>query len=103
MSPEHDVSRRPGRPAIGVRVPVRLPDALLSEVDQRARALGRSRASVIRSLLLDALGHESPEDGVDRAQIRRSLALSPRERMARMTAVQAQHAHLRGKARQREG
>jgi len=103
VSPAHDVSRRPGRPAIGVRVPVRLPDALLSEVDQRARILGRSRASVIRSLLQDALGHGSPDDGVDRAQIRRSLALSPRERIAHMTAVQAQQARLRGKARQRKG
>ncbi len=103
MSAAHDASRRPGRPAIGVRVPVRLPDDLLSEVDQRARILGRSRASVIRSLLLSALGHETPDHGVDRAQIRRSLALAPRERLAHMTAVQAQQARLRGKARQRKG
>lgn len=103
VSPAHEVSRRPGRPAIGVRVPVRLPDDLLSEVDQRARILGRSRASVIRSLLLDALGHETPDDGVDRAQIRRSLALSPRERMAHMHSVQVQHARVSGKARRRTG
>ena len=103
MSPANDVSRRPGRPAVGERVPVRLPDDLLNEVDQRAHILGRSRASVIRSLLLDALGHAPPDDGVDRAQIRRSLALSPRERMAHMTAVQAQQARLRGKVRQRKG
>lgn len=99
MSPA-TASRRPGRPVVGVRVPVRLPEDLLREVDQRARSLGRSRASVIRSLLLGALGHEPADDGVDRAQIRRSLALSPRERMAHMTAVQSEHARLRGKARQ---
>ena len=98
-----DADRRPGRPAIGARVSIRLPDDLLREVDQRARILGRSRASVIRSLLLDALGHEAPDDGVDRAQIRRSLALSPIERMAHMTAVRDQHTRLRGKARRRTG
>ena len=103
MSQAHDVARRPGRPAIGARVPVRLPDDLLREVDERARILGRSRASVIRSLLLGALGHEAPDDGVDRAQIRRSLALSPRERMSHMAAVQAQQARVRGKARRPKG
>lgn len=102
MSTAQEHSRRPGRPTVGVRLPVRLPDDLLREVDQRACTLGRSRASVIRSLLFNALGHETPDDGVDRAQIRRSLARSPRERMAHMTAVQAQHTRLRAKARQQK-
>jgi hypothetical protein len=100
MSHAIDVPRRPGRPAVGVRIPVRLPDDLLVEIDRRAHLLGRSRASVIRSLLLDALGHEPPDHGVDRAQIRRSLALTPRERMAHMTVVGAEQARLRGGVRQ---
>ena len=95
--------RRPGRPAIGVRVPVRLPDELLAQIDRRARILGRSRASIIRRLLLEALGDSAvPDDGVDRSQIRRSLALAPRERIEHMTNVHAQQARLRGRARQRQ-
>ena len=102
MDAAHDRPRRPGRPAIGVRVPVRLPDELLSQIDQRARILGRSRASIIRSLLLEALGDSAVlDDGVDRAQIRRSLALAPRERIEHMTKVHAQQGRLRGQARQR--
>lgn len=99
-TPQH--ARRPGRPTVGVRVPVRLPDDLLSEVDERARTLGRSRASVIRSLLSHALGEPPIDAGVDRAQIRRALARSPRERMAQMTAVAAQHTSFQGKARDQE-
>jgi metal-responsive CopG/Arc/MetJ family transcriptional regulator len=98
----HDRPLRPGRPPIGARVPVRLPDEVLAQIDRRARILGRSRASIIRSLLHAALGDASvPDDGVDRAQIRRSLALSPRERIEHMTKVRAQQARVRGKARQR--
>lgn len=102
MDPVHDRSRRPGRPTIGVRVPVRLPDELVAQIDRRARILGRSRASIIRSLLLEALGDSAVlDDGVDRAQIRRSLALAPRVRIEHMTKVHAQQARLRGRARQR--
>lgn len=101
MDTAHDRPRRPGRPAIGVRVPVRLPEKLLEQIDQRARVLGRSRASIIRTLLLEALGDSAvPDDGVDRSQIRRSLALAPRERIEHMTRVHAQQARLRGQARQ---
>ena len=102
MDIAHDRPRRTGRPAIGVRVPVRLPEELLAQIDQRARILGRSRASIIRSLLLEALGDSAvPDDGVDRAQIRRSLALAPRERIEHMTKVHSQQARLRGPSRQR--
>jgi len=98
----HARTGRPGRPAIGVRVPVRLPDDLLAQIDRRARTLGRSRASIIRSLLLEALGDSAAcDDGVDRAQIRRSLALGPRERIEHMTKVHAQQARLRASARRR--
>lgn len=102
MDSAPDRPRRPGRPSVGVRVPVRLPDELLAEVDRRARTLGRSRGSIIRSLLLESLGHSAtPDDGVDRAQIRRSLAVSPRERIEHMTQVHAQQERLRGTARRR--
>jgi len=101
MDTAHDRPRRPGRPTIGGRVPVRLPDELVAQIDRRARILGRSRASIIRSLLLEALDSAVPDDGVDRAQIRRSLALAPRERIEHMTKVHAQQAGLRGPARQR--
>jgi metal-responsive CopG/Arc/MetJ family transcriptional regulator len=102
MDTAHDRPRRPGRPTIGGRVPVRLPDELVAQIDRRARILGRSRASIIRSLLLEALGDSAvPDDGVDRAQIRRSLALAPSERIEHMTKVHAQQARLRGRARQR--
>jgi hypothetical protein len=73
---------------------------VLDEIDRRARVLGRSRAAVIRSLLAEALGRaETPDDGVDRAQIRRQLALSPAERVRRMSEVATQQRRLRGKAR----
>ena len=64
MNTAHDRPRqaRPARP-IGVRVPVRLPEELVAEIDRRARILGRSRASIIRSLLLEALGDSAVPDG----------------------------------------
>ena len=79
-----------GRPPVGTRVSVRLPDDLLARVDARAVERRESRAAVVRELLLDALaGPEVSEsdDGVDRAQIRRMLALTPRERIRRMADV----------------
>ena len=94
------VRRRPGRPAVGTRVPVRLPADVLDEIDRRARLLGRSRASVIRSLLQAALGRtDARDDGVDRAQIQRMLALSPLERLRHMRGVAAQQQRIRGMAR----
>ena len=98
LTPE--IERGRGRPSIGVRVPVRLPPAVLDEIDRRARVLGRPRASVIRSLLLEALGQtDTPDDGVDRAQIRRMLAMSPADRIRHMTEVASQQSRLRAKAR----
>jgi metal-responsive CopG/Arc/MetJ family transcriptional regulator len=76
-----------GRPSVGSRVSVRLPADLLARVDARAAAIGESRASVVRDLLADALGAAPPLDGVDRAQIRRMLALTPRERIRYMADV----------------
>jgi metal-responsive CopG/Arc/MetJ family transcriptional regulator len=76
---------------VGARVSVRLPPDLLGRVDARAAAVGESRATVVRQLLTTALagppltGEES--DGVDRAQIRRMLALRPRERIRHMADV----------------
>ena len=98
------VDRGPGRPVVGTRVPVRVPPDLLDDIDRRARVLGRSRAAVIRSLLREALGPtETPDDGVDRSQIRRMLAMSPRERMRHMSGVAAQQKRFRGKARRGSG
>ncbi|MBL8774943.1 MAG: ribbon-helix-helix protein, CopG family [Acidimicrobiales bacterium] len=77
---------------------VRLTPELLAEVDRRARVLGRSRASVIRSLLGEALGTSSPpDDGVDRAQIRRALARSPDARIRHMNGVADQQRRLRAR------
>jgi metal-responsive CopG/Arc/MetJ family transcriptional regulator len=99
--PETAVRAR-GRPAVGERVAVRLPPDVLEDVDRRARILGRSRASVIRSMLDHALQRApEPDDGVDRAQIRRMLRLSPRERIEHMENVAAQQRRARGRARRR--
>lgn len=74
---------------MGERVAVRLPPALLAAVDERARATGRTRAATIRELLAEALagvgGSGREPSGVDVAQIRRSLALSPAERLRHNT------------------
>ena len=96
------VHRRPGRPAVGTRIPVRLPPDVLEDIDRRARLLGRSRASIIRSLLEAALGRtdaDAGDDGVDRAQIQRMLALSPPERLRHMREVATQLRRVQGKAR----
>ena len=80
-------------------MPVRIAPSVLDDIDRRAAVLGRSRAAVIRSLLSAALGHdEDVDDGVDRAQIRRMLALSPAERLRHMNQVGAQQRRLRAKA-----
>jgi len=96
------VTRGRGRPAVGERIAVRLPQDLLDDIDLRARILGRSRASVIRSMLDYTLRRApEPDDGVDRAQIRRMLRLSPRERLDHMAHVAAQQRRARGRARKR--
>jgi hypothetical protein len=95
-------ARGPGRPPVGDRVVVRLPVDLLADIDLRAAALGRSRASVVRSLLDEALGRRTTaDDGVDRAQIRRALAMTPTERMHRALELSAQQRRIRGRARHR--
>ena len=76
---------------MGTRVSVRLPADLLARVDARAAAGGGSRAAVVRQLLVAALVGwprevEAP-DGIDRAQIQRMLALTPRERIRHMADV----------------
>lgn len=71
---------------MGDRVTVRLPPGLLADVDRQAHRAGMSRAAYLRALIAAAL----PADDVDRAQIRRLLALSPAERVARHSQVTAQ-------------
>ena len=75
---------------------MRLPPALLAAVDEQRRATGLSRAETIRRLLETAL---APGDGVDRAQIRRMLAMTPRERVRHMTSVTRRLQRFRGRAR----
>lgn len=74
---------RIGRPSTGARISVRIPEAVLTELDQRAAAAGVSRAEAIR-LLLDRVLSVGNEDGVDRTQIAQRLALTPAERVHRM-------------------
>lgn len=74
---------RVGRPPVGDRVSVRLPDRTLRELDRRARRARLSRAEVIR-LLLDRALSPNPDDGVDRTQIAHRLAMTPAERVHRM-------------------
>jgi len=52
----------------------------------------------VRELLAEALA-TSPGDGVDRSQIRRMRALSPRERIHHMVDVARAQTRLRGAAR----
>lgn len=49
------LKRGPGRPEIGARVEVRLPDGLLARIDARAEERLATRAEVIRELLTKAL------------------------------------------------
>jgi hypothetical protein len=72
-----------GRPRIGERIAVRLPDDLLAELDARAEAAGVTRAEAVRVLLRRALAMGNV-GGVDRTQIAHRLALSPAERVGTM-------------------
>ncbi|MCC5952237.1 MAG: ribbon-helix-helix protein, CopG family [Acidimicrobiia bacterium] len=74
---------RIGRPPVGDRISVRLPEEMLVEVDRRAAAAGVSRAEAIRLLLGRALA-TGRDDGVDRTQIARRLAMPPAQRIATM-------------------
>lgn len=86
---------------MGARVAVRLPPDILALVVARAEAEGESRAEAIRRLLAQGLGHEQRPDGIDRSQIRRMLALSPRDRIRHVAGVVNASARLRGAARRR--
>jgi hypothetical protein len=50
---------RPGRPEIGPKIEVRLPENLLTKVDARADAEGVSRAEMVRMLLAEALDQQA--------------------------------------------
>lgn len=86
-----------GRPRIGERISVRLPDELLARLDARADAAGISRAEAVRSLLARALV-TGEDDGVDRTQLAHRLAMTPAERLAAMTAEARRLLALRGRA-----
>ena len=88
---------RVGRPPIGDRISVRLPPALLAELDVRAARAGIARAEAVRLLLNQALS--SPvNDGVDRTQIAQRLALTPAERISRMAEETRRMLALAGRA-----
>lgn len=84
---------------MGARVAVRLPPDVVALVDAQAEAHGESRSEAIRRLLSQALGSDQRPDGVDRAQIRRMLALSPRDRIRHMADVANATSRFRGAAR----
>ena len=79
---------------------VRLPDELLREVDRVATEQDMSRARAIRGLLADAL-FIAGNDGIDRAQIQRMLAMTPRERIQQLATVVNAQSPLRGESRGR--
>lgn len=89
---------RVGRPPIGDRISVRLPAAMLTELDARAESAGVSRAEAIRLLLDQALSTAS-DDGVDRTQIAQRLALTPAERITRMAEETRRMLALTGQVR----
>lgn len=62
---------------------MRLTDEMLEELDARAAGAGVTRAEAIRLLLGRALAPQL-DDGVDRTQIARRLAMSPAERLRTM-------------------
>ena len=77
---------------------VRLPPDMLASVDADAARHAESRASSIRRLLAEALSNGA-DDGVDRAQIRRMLALTPLERIRHMVDVANGMARFRDRVR----
>lgn len=94
-------TRGRGRPSEGTRVAVRLPADVLALVDARAEARNEPRAAAIRRLLAQALRPEVRPDGVDRSEIRRMLALSPRDGVRHVADVVNASARLCGAARRR--
>ena len=89
---------RPGRPAVGPRVSVRLDPGLLVRVDALASRTGSNRAATIRRLLDEAVVDPGVDTGVDIAQIRRALALTPAERVRAVVGVERTLSKLRGSA-----
>ena len=77
---------------------VRLPPDMLARIDAVAARRAESRASSIRRLLADALSNGA-DDGVDRAQIRRMLALTPLQRIRHMVDVANGMARFRDRVR----
>jgi hypothetical protein len=73
---------------------VRLDDGLLARVDAEAARSGESRASTIRRLLDRSVG----DPGVDVAQIRRALAMTPAERVRGAAHAERRLARVRGRA-----
>lgn len=57
--------RSPGRPEVGPAINIRLPVALLDAVDAEGRASGESRAAVIRRILAAALAVDGSSKVVD--------------------------------------
>ena len=51
FGPVRDERRGPGRPHIGTRIAVRLPDEMLTAIDAEAERTGQPRAAVIRQRL----------------------------------------------------
>jgi hypothetical protein len=92
-----DETPRRGRPRQGERVTVRLRAEAIAALDRQAERAGTSRAQVIRDLV-DQATRSAEDDGVDRAQIRRMLRLSPAERLTHMLEVVDGLAPLRGAA-----
>lgn len=76
---------------------MRLPDEMLAELDARASAAGVPRAEAVRLLLGRALA-TGPDDGVDRTQIARRLAMTPAERVRRMAEETRRLLVLAGRA-----
>jgi hypothetical protein len=85
-----------GRPPVGERVAVRLPADLLGAIDRHASLAGLSRAAAIRALLRQVVRADQDDPGVDRAQIRRMLELTPAERVRRASRVERELRALRG-------
>lgn len=79
---------------MGPRIGVRVDADLLARIDAEAARWGESRASTIRRLLDGSV----QDPGVDVAQIRRALELSPAERVRAMVRAERALARIRGSA-----
>lgn len=89
------MAKSAGRPPVGPRVAVRLPAELISRLDAAADAEGETRAATVRRLLEEGVA----ESGVDIAQIRRALALTPAARIREVAATANTFESIRNAAR----